>query len=72
MSTPTKPNLAALLKDSEAQTLAMREGVRQEIIRRKRLGFSIIVWEGGKVVEMPADEISEDGSIDEWRAKHLS
>jgi len=71
MSTPTKPNLAALLKDSEAQTLAMREGVRQEIIRRKRLGFSIIVWEGGKVVEMPADEISEDGSIDEWRAKQL-
>ena len=49
----------------------MREGVRQEIIRRKRLGFSIIVWEGGKVVEIPADEISEDGSIDEWRAKHL-
>ncbi|MGH2632935.1 MAG: hypothetical protein ACRDG3_05955 [Tepidiformaceae bacterium] len=70
MSTPTKPNLAALLKDSEAQTLAMREGVRQEIIRRKKLGFSIIVWEGGKVVEIPADEISEDGSISEWRAAH--
>ena len=50
----------------------MREGVRQEIIRRKRLGLSIIVWEGGQVVEIPADEISEDGSIDEWRANHLS
>ena len=49
----------------------MREGVRQEIIRRKRLGLSIIVWEGGQVVEIPADEISEDGSIDEWRANHL-
>lgn len=71
MSTPTKPNIAALLKDSDAQTRAMREGVRQEIIRRKKLGFSIIVWEGGKVVEIPADEISEDGTIDEWRAKHL-
>ena len=72
MSTPTRPDLDALFKDSEGEARAMREGVRQEIIRRKRLGFSIIVWEGGKVVEIPADEISEDGSIDEWRAKHLS
>ena len=71
MSTPTRPDLDALFKDSEGEARAMREGVRQEIIRRKRLGFSIIVWEGGKVVEIPADEISEDGSIDEWRAKQL-
>ena len=67
----TKPDIAALLKDTEGEARAMREGVRQEIIRRKRLGFSIIVWEGGKVVEIPADEIYEDGSIDEWRAKQL-
>jgi len=71
MSTRMKPDIAALLKDTEGEARAMREGVRQEIIRRKQLGLSIIVWEGGKVVEIPADEISEDGSIDEWRAKHL-
>ena len=65
MSTRTKPDIAALLKDSEGEARAMREGVRQEIVRRKRLGLSIIVWEGGRVVEIPADEIPENGWDDE-------
>ena len=43
----------------------MREGVRQEIVRRKRLGLSIIVWEDGRVVEIPADDIPENGWDDE-------
>jgi len=65
MSTRTKPDIAALLKDSEGEARDMREGVRQEIIRRKRLGLSIIVWEDGHVVEIPADQIPENGWDDE-------
>ena len=65
MNTRTKPDMAALLKDSEGEARAMREGVRQEIVRRKRLGLSIIVWEDGRVLEIPADEIPENGWDDE-------
>jgi len=65
MTTRTKPDIAALLKDSEGEARAMREGVRQEIVRRKRLGLSIIVWEDGQVVEIPADQIPENGWDDD-------
>jgi hypothetical protein len=36
---------------------AAREGVRQALLRHKRLGESIVVWRDGKVVEIPAEEI---------------
>jgi len=39
---------------------AAREGVRQALLRHKRLGESIVVWRDGKVVEIPAEEIQVD------------
>ena len=36
---------------------AAREGVRQALLRHKRLGESIVVWRDGRVVEVPAEEI---------------
>lgn len=42
----------------------MNKSLREAIIQRKRLGFSIFVWRSGQVVEIPADEIPEDDFAD--------
>lgn len=41
----------------------MRKVIAEEIVKRKRLGLSIIVWRDGKVVEVPPEEIPEDGGL---------
>jgi len=63
MTAPARPrkDLGALLNDEEAATAAMQKSVREAIIQRKRLGLSIFVWRDGHSVEIPAEEIPEDG-----------
>lgn len=36
---------------------ALRQGVRDALIRHKKLGNSIVVWRDGKIVHIPPDEI---------------
>ena len=36
---------------------ALNAGVREALIKHKQAGVPIAVWEDGKVVEIPADEI---------------
>jgi predicted metal-dependent phosphotriesterase family hydrolase len=43
--------------DTAAITAAMRKGVRAALISHKQTGDPICVWEDGKVVWIPADEI---------------
>lgn len=56
MKTPNK-TIDELLADGAAVDRAMREAVRQALLRHKRLGQPIVVWENGQVVEVPADRI---------------
>ena len=39
---------------------ALTRGVRQAMAVHKRLGHSVVVWRDGKVVWLPADQISVD------------
>jgi hypothetical protein len=41
---------------------AMNEGVRQALIRHKRMGWPIVVWRDGKTVTIPPEEIVVDES----------
>lgn len=43
----------------ELVTEALREAVHRAIREHKLLGRSIIVWQDGKVVEIPASEIPD-------------
>jgi hypothetical protein len=37
---------------------ALKRGIRQAMAVHKRLGHSVVVWRDGKVVWIPAEEIS--------------
>ena len=65
MTAPSKPDIDKLVKDSHAMTRAMREGVAAELRRKKRLGYPIVVWRDGAVVEIPAEDIPESGVFPE-------
>ena len=60
MATRTKPDIDEILKDSRAVTNAMRKGVAEEIRRKKALGYPVVIWRDGEVVEVPAEDIPEE------------
>ncbi len=39
---------------------ALTRGIRREMAIQKRLGHSVISWENGRIVEIPADQIPVD------------
>ena len=45
------------LDDDASVDRAVRRGVREAILEHRRDGDPIIVWQDGKVVEIPAEEI---------------
>ena len=53
----TPEQIEEVLARGAAIDRAAREGVRQALLRHKRLGESIVVCRDGKVVEIPAEEI---------------
>ena len=57
---PTQNAIEEALARGAVIDRAAREGVRQALLRHKRLGESIVVWRDGKVVEIAAEEIQED------------
>jgi hypothetical protein len=61
MQLADKPDIAAIFSDARRIERALNEGVRQAYIRHKKLGLPIVVWENGRVVEIPPEEIPDDG-----------
>jgi hypothetical protein len=53
--------LDEVLADSHAQLWAIDQGIAQDLVRHKKLGHSVFVWRDGKVVEVPPEEIPDDG-----------
>jgi hypothetical protein len=49
--------LRQMLADADA---AIRESVREALLMHKRLGNPVASWENGRVVWIPADQISID------------
>lgn len=52
-----KRTTAELVDDAEVVTRGLALGVRDALIRHKKLGESIAVWQDGKVVIIPPEEI---------------
>ena len=61
MQTADRPDIAAIVADSAAIQRAMESAVREAVLRHKRLGQSIFAWRDGRVVEIPPEEIPDDG-----------
>lgn len=56
----TQSDLDARWHDRAGMEAAMRRGVREALLRHKRLGESIAVWRDGQVVIVPPEEIVVD------------
>jgi hypothetical protein len=57
MSEPTRPSIRALLADHALITAAITRGVRRAVLEHARAGRLIAVWEDGKVVWIPPQEM---------------
>ena len=61
MIRPTrKIDIGEILADTERVTEAVRQAGRDARLKHKQIGVSIVVWQDGKVVEIPAEEIVVD------------
>lgn len=61
MQIGNKPDISELLRDHRAVERVLSEAAREAVLRHKRLGESIVVWQDGRVVVIPPEEIPEDG-----------
>ncbi len=52
--------LRQMLAETDAVLSAVRESVREALIRHKRLGLPVVTWQDGHVVWVPADQIPVD------------
>jgi predicted ABC-type ATPase len=52
--------LQQILEEGDAVIAAIRESVREALRMHKRLGLPVVTWQDGKVVWIPADQISVD------------
>ncbi len=57
-------DVAARFADDKGVEAALNRGVREALLRHKRLGESIAVWRDGQVVIVPPEEIVVDGEQD--------
>ncbi len=55
-----RPPVSSLFPDAEAMDRAVVRAVREALLRHKLLGQSIAVWQDGRVVEIPPEEIDVD------------
>ena len=52
--------LQQILEEGDAVVAAIQESVREALLMHKRLGLPVVTWQDGKVVWIPADQISID------------
>jgi len=64
MIAPEEKSIAELLADPTIVENAVKEGVRQALLRHRREGNPIAVWRDGKVVWIPPDQIPVSPSDD--------
>jgi hypothetical protein len=57
MKTKAVKDIGAIFREGTLIDQAVTEGVRQALLRHKRAGCPIVVWENGKVVRIPASRI---------------
>jgi hypothetical protein len=52
-----RPNISELMAAGTPVDEALSRGIRQAMLRHKRLGESVVGWQDGKPVIIPADQI---------------
>jgi hypothetical protein len=57
MKTSGKISVPERMRDSEGIAKAMEEAIRDTVREHKLLGYPIVVWQDGKVVWIPPEEI---------------
>jgi hypothetical protein len=55
MSTPAPVDLDEVLADSRKVETALRDAVRQALLRHKQAGNPVVVWRNGKVEIVPPE-----------------
>ena len=50
-------NILEKLQDHDWVTAAIQRGAREALIKHKAMGVPIAIWQDGKVVLIPAEEI---------------
>jgi len=55
-----RPNIAALMAKGTPIDEALTRGIREALLRHKRLGQSIAIWRNGRPVLIPPEEIPVD------------
>ena len=58
-STPRRRTILEILSDGDEVDIAMRRAVREALIEHKKLGHTIVVWQDGKIVKLPPEEIPD-------------
>lgn len=54
-----------ILRDGEAIDRAVVAAHRRVILRHRQLGLPLVIWQGGKVVEIPADRVELPAYVSE-------
>ncbi len=60
MAIESEKDISRLLREGKPIDDAMNAAVREVVLRHKQLGLPLVVWRDGKVVWIPAEEISAD------------
>ena len=58
-----KVSVSERMQDTEGIERAMAEAIRETVREHKLLGFPIVVWQDGKVVEIPPEEIELEDEV---------
>lgn len=59
MIKPANKNIDEILSRPELIVEALQRGVRDAVREHKLLGLPMVSWEGGRVVEIPADQLPD-------------
>lgn len=52
-------NITAILMEGNGLDEALQAAVRRDLLRHVAEGVSAVVWEDGRIVEIPPDKITE-------------
>lgn len=55
-----RPDVDALMRDHAVVGAALGKAVRKALLEHKQLGHSVVVWQDGRVVVLPPEEIPVD------------
>jgi hypothetical protein len=56
---PQKKDIGQIFREGTAIDEALQRAYRRTVKEHKQRGFSMVFWENGKIVEVPADQLPD-------------